>query len=215
MLSVIFIKEVMDMSTQSDFLDAMEILIKERAKPGTLIYTGKVSSVNDVSCEVLVNGQVKQMPWFGNVKPVVNNTYKIYVPQGEFSSAYLLNVESLINNVVDEGQTEVENNFTWKWRKWKDGTVECWGQSLSSGDINTAWGSLYIGCNSNASLSYPTGIFDSVPSEIVTACVEGQSDAIILATIEQNTDTKAGRYMAVRPESLSNVTVVYNYYVHS
>lgn len=210
MLSVIFIKEVMDMSTQSDFLDAMEILIKERAKPGTLIYTGKVNSVNDVSCEVLVNGQVKQMPWFGNVKPVVNNTYKIYVPQGEFSSAYLLNVESLVNNIVEEGQTG-----SWKWRKWKNGTAECWGQFLSSGSINTGWGSLYHGCPSNASLSYPTGIFDEVPSEIVTAYIEGQSDAIILATVEQNTKTQAGRYMAVRPESLSNVTVVYNYYVHS
>lgn len=210
MLSVIFIKEVMDMSTQSDFLDAMEILIKERAKPGTLIYTGKVETVDGVFCTVLVNGQVKQMPWFGNVSPKVDNTYKVYVPQGEFSSAYLLNVESLVNNIVEEGQTE----DGWTWRKWKNGEAECWKTEIVTGSIDQAWGSLYIGCYSRASLSYPAGVFDKTPVEIVSLSVEGE-DAVILTTMEKNTTYQAGRYAAVRAETLAPATVIYNYYAHT
>jgi hypothetical protein len=150
-----------DMSVQSDFLDAMEIMIREKGSNSTKIYSGKVESVNGKNCNVLVNGQTKQMMWLGNAAPSVNSVYKVYVPQGEFSLAYIETIETLADRVIEYGETD-----GWSWRKWASGASEC---SIRQGCYNvtatTAIGALYVSSSYYGGVAYPSGLFTETPKQ--------------------------------------------------
>ena len=69
--------------------------------------------------------------------------------------------------VIEEGTSDI-----WSYRKWSDGTAECWGRSSISG-ISTisARGTYYY--NSQVTVNYPSGFFSSkpVPSIILSPSV--------------------------------------------
>lgn len=49
----------------------------------------------------------------------------------------------------------------WTWRKWSDGTSECWGSYSANFWINSAYGSVYM--SSSVSLNFPSSLFISPP----------------------------------------------------
>ena len=56
-------------------------------------------------------------------------------------------------SIVESGTSGI-----WKYRKWSDGTAECWGKSTNSTGATQR----------NYKISYPTGLFISEP--VVSAC---------------------------------------------
>jgi len=50
-----------------------------------------------------------------------------------------------LNIVIDNSIIETGSNANGYYRKWADGTLECWGtKDLGTFDSNTPWGSLYV-----------------------------------------------------------------------
>ena len=65
-------------------------------------------------------------------------------------------------SIVESGTSGI-----WKYRKWSDGTAECWGTSATiSPNFNSNYGNgFYAPAQTNQ--NYPTGLFVDVPRIIV------------------------------------------------
>lgn len=59
--------------------------------------------------------------------------------------------------IIDSGTDGI-----WTYRKWSDGTSECWGEFTGSYTGSTAWGSSYWMSPYNQ-LSFPSGLFIAKP----------------------------------------------------
>lgn len=60
--------------------------------------------------------------------------------------------------VVESGTSGI-----WTYRKWSDGTAECWGE-VSKTTTFSAWASpIYFGTTYTGRLAYPEGLFISAP----------------------------------------------------
>ena len=64
--------------------------------------------------------------------------------------------------VVESGTSGI-----WTYRKWSDGTAECWGSNTTTQSF-AAWGNIYSS-DITPSLSYPSGLFTSVPAVFATS----------------------------------------------
>lgn len=65
--------------------------------------------------------------------------------------------------VVESGTTDI-----WTYRKWSDGTAECWGiKGVANVAISTAYGYAYYSGEINT--SFPSGLFTTTPSVNVTS----------------------------------------------
>lgn len=49
----------------------------------------------------------------------------------------------------------------WKYRKWSDGTAECWGKRTGTMGAFTAWGSIFS--QNIDAVNYPSGLFIEAP----------------------------------------------------
>lgn len=65
---------------------------------------------------------------------------------------------SAVAEVVESG-----TSGDWHYRKWSDGTAECWGTHEWNITGWTSWGSTYYSTSSSA-ISYPSGLFNATPS---------------------------------------------------
>ena len=64
--------------------------------------------------------------------------------------------------VVEQGTSGI-----WTYRKWSNGTAECWGTTAyRSVSTSSAFGSVYYG--SAQTVTYPSGLFSTSPSAIIT-----------------------------------------------
>ncbi len=80
--------------------------------------------------------------------------------------------------VPDDYVTEIGESGVWKYRKWKNGTVECWCESLElQKAITAASGSLYVATDS---LSLPSGFFSEIDSVLVGVAA---SSAVCFASV--------------------------------
>lgn len=62
--------------------------------------------------------------------------------------------------VVEQGTSGI-----WTYRKWSDGTAECWGKKTVTATITSAWGSLFSGgAAGSVQENYPTNLFISPPT---------------------------------------------------
>lgn len=107
-----------------------------------------------------------------------------------------------------EGETGI-----WRWRKYSDGTAECWGRAKNtSKDISTEFGGLYYGnCDE---VTFP---FSFYTAPVVTATVESGSALILMSW--QGTDgngtttaTKPASFRVVRPTSSTGVSFTIAYH---
>lgn len=92
----------------------------------------------------------------------------------------------------------------WTWRKYPDGTAECWGQTTWAISGWTAWGSLYYH-NNIPQIAYPSGLFISGPIEIARASATGL-DTMMYTRSGNTSATQTRAYGLLRPTTGSNTT---------
>lgn len=115
---------------------------------------------------------------------------------------------ALKNYIVAEG-----TSGGWIYRKWKDGTAECWrSDKRTDVAITNPWGTLYDSGDENTfgSISYPFR-FIGQPLEIASAF--GTGGALMLAAGHRSSETTSGTYWVVRPNSFTISEVMTSYYV--
>lgn len=144
-----------------------------------------------------------------------------YVEQEEFDNLVdevdiaKEDIEELKENVPISYIIETGTSGIWTYRKWSDGTAECWGTAeLKNQTFTNTWGSLYECSNSFPSVDYPLE-FSNIPVETVN--VASSAPAVFIytgANDGRNTATKCGRYLAVRASQYATPSDVWcNYYV--
>ena len=106
--------------------------------------------------------------------------------------------------------------YSWTYRKWTDGTLECWCSVPISTTVNTAWGNMYVAAVSNiykTDLSYPVQPVGT-PVVIVTLGAGGTKGMLIADNSYAADNVSTGRYNIASPVSItSNATFRLNYYV--
>lgn len=69
--------------------------------------------------------------------------------------------------VIEEGSSTL-GNFHWIYRKWSNGTAECWGCGPTiTANCSTGYGYGYY-ASAQTNQNFPTGLFKDVPRIIVT-----------------------------------------------
>ena len=106
--------------------------------------------------------------------------------------------------IVEEGTSGI-----WTYRKWSDGTAECWGKITKSGhNINRQWGSWYVSASGTANefyASYPSGLFVDVPTEL--AMLNGAFSALpLVAGTTAPSKNNTTHYVCARGTSVNNTT---------
>lgn len=97
----------------------------------------------------------------------------------------------------------------WSWRKWSDGTAECWGNLTGSVSSWTQWGSLYYSTRI-ANKAFPTNLFNAVPT--VSATIQGASQDVFLCTNGSADATQTSGFYLMRPASSTNATYTLGLY---
>lgn len=107
--------------------------------------------------------------------------------------------------VIEEGTDGI-----WTYRKWSDGTAECWGSDTTTGTF-TAWGNGFS--HDIPPRAFPTGLFTEAPITIAM-CLVGGVGAI--SSISANTGNKDStpQVITFRPTSAgsSTQTFITKYY---
>lgn len=113
-------------------------------------------------------------------------------------------IECLKNmvHIVESGTDGI-----WNYRKWSDGTAECWGRiDYNMGTFNTQSGSLYIADNLCGSLNYPSYLFIEAPVEVASAIAGNY--AIWLAPWDgAGTKDHTAQYKAIRTSSTNSTSL--------
>ena len=72
-------------------------------------------------------------------------------------------------HIVDSGESGI-----WTYRKWSDGTAECWGRGAFNSSL-VSWGYVYS-TGGYGEFAYPSGLFESVPSCHITPLQSAAGD---------------------------------------
>lgn len=104
--------------------------------------------------------------------------------------------------IVEQGISGI-----WTYKKWSDGTAECWGIYQGTVSSWATWGSLYYGEPYTAFYTnYPTGLFISAP--VVTAQpVDSPVDIWLAKAGGNGTKDHFPSYFPMRASSSSGVTI--------
>ena len=79
----------------------------------------------------------------------------------------MIDLRKLLAKILDHPMIiESGTDSDWYWRKWSDGTAECWGSFHGDTAISAAWGNYYEGLLGN--YTYPTNLFYAQPCVITT-----------------------------------------------
>lgn len=78
------------MDLTNELLDAIEIIVRQVVEENTAkIYTGVCKSVYTGSCKMTINGKDNTVKSYGGT-PVVGETYRVFVPSGNMSMAFII-----------------------------------------------------------------------------------------------------------------------------
>ena len=111
--------------------------------------------------------------------------------------------------------TESGTSGIWTYRKWSDGTAECWGKKDFSVNITSAWGNMYTsGAISGSNISFPSNLFIETP--VVNASLLVRSAGGILmapggAGSNIASKSQTGVYEIARGTSLTGGAYTINY----
>lgn len=97
-------------------------------------------------------GQVDTAMSDTSTLPVQNKAIKSYV-----DDAVADKLDNTIPYVIESG-----TSGNWKYRKWSDGTAECWGTHSWTITSWRGWGSTYYS-TAGGGFAYPSGLFNSTP----------------------------------------------------
>lgn len=67
--------------------------------------------------------------------------------------------------VIEEGTSGI-----WKYRKWSNGTAECWGIQTIHPKFSGAYGAVYLNAAGTISFTFPAGLFTEAP--VVSSLVD-------------------------------------------
>lgn len=125
-----------------------------------------------------------------------------------------------INPVIEQGTKDVatvksdqsfDKNVTWYYRKWADGSAECWCKRNVDVKVTTTWGSLFYGVTTT--INYP---FQFIENPICHITCEYGTDAVSLFIASSGTGTNvyATPIMLCRATSNANVNCNILYHAH-
>ena len=99
------------MDLTNELLDAIEIIVRQVVEENTAkIYTGVCKSVYTGSCKMTINGKDNTVKSYGGT-PVVGETYRVFVPSGNMSMAFII-VPGAGSSSSDTPATTSYNNLT-------------------------------------------------------------------------------------------------------
>lgn len=111
--------------------------------------------------------------------------------------------------VIDQGGTGASN--TWNYRKWSDGTLECWARMyINSMNISSTAGQLKYATVSITDANYPIA-FTTYPTVQITGQVTN-GNGWVVGNNSNYSQTTVGGLFAYAPTSQSNVGVTVNIY---
>lgn len=111
--------------------------------------------------------------------------------------------------IVAESVTGAHN--TWNYRKWSDGTLECWARFyIDSMNISTTSGQLKYGNVSISNRTYPVA-FVIYPTVTVSGNVSGGNGWVVMNNTDYS-ETRLGTMVAYSSASRTGVGVTVNVY---
>ena len=121
-------------------------------------------------------------------------------------SATLSEALGITNSLTSTGEGSIhikESGVSgdWHWRKWSDGTAECWGTHSWSISSWTGWGSTYYTTYSG-NISYPAGLFNAAPT--VTADGHASTGDCWLASRSGGTAVQTPSFFLMRASNGTN-----------
>ena len=78
------------MDIANEILDAIEIIVDKKIRENTTqIYPGVCKSVSGNSCVMSINGRDNTVQFYGSM-PTVGTIYRVFVPNGNMSTAFII-----------------------------------------------------------------------------------------------------------------------------
>lgn len=73
----------------------------------------------------------------------------------------MANLDQIMDYIADNTIVDQGTSGDWEYRKWSDGTAECWGQITGSSGAPSALGGFYGKALTN--ISFPSSLFTNTP----------------------------------------------------
>ena len=108
--------------------------------------------------------------------------------------------------LISESGTFTSGSNTFYYRKWNDGTSECWGNISGSVDISSSanFGNLYSSEEiSDSNITFPEGLFIDRPDVIAQLESRG-AVGFIVSSLTSASATQSGSYQIVQPSNSSS-----------
>ena len=107
--------------------------------------------------------------------------------------------------VIEEGTSGI-----WTYRKWSDGTAECWGYTASVNYAMTkTYGNLYYADLNR--IDFPTGLFSSAPVVTGVRNSEGGGTGLVALVLNRTTKDSCGGYS----QSASSLTTAVSFSIYA
>lgn len=124
-------------------------------------------------------------PVYVNSQMSTATTYT-YIERGYFKAIRLCSIDGESNDIVETGTSGI-----WTYRKWSDGTAECWGEIPSTAYAIT--GTWTNGRYASSGIDWPSGLFINTP---VASLNKNSSGAgLIWISISSNTSSHVNFYV--------------------
>lgn len=236
-------KDGFECSFDADFnknvnIDGTATIVGNTTMSGTLTTNGIINPKNGINMGGL-NGQTSELVIRFSNPTTSANPHNSYFYGGNPSSATAIGCYDGKNNRAVWGYNDVDNIFTigastiylngtkladfvveqgtsgiWTYRKWNSGVAECWGIYTMTSACTAVWGSLYYSNALAPRINYPF-TFKSRPQE--TVFCRGDSVSAWAypegGGIGMNTTTQTGQYGFLRPTTMTEAQVRYEYTV--
>ena len=124
----------------------------------------------------------------------------------------MLNVKKLFTKILGHVIFEEGTDGIWTYRKYADGTAECWG-SVDTQTAFAAWTApIYYGSTYSANQTYPTNLFIEKPVLNVSMSMYGADVWHCSISSSLPTMSNTGRYSPLRVGSGSTGTFTTQFY---
>ena len=107
-------------------------------------------------------------------------------------------LDNIMSHIADWAIVESGTSGNWHYRKWSDGTAECWMNKKATLTV-TSWGSLYY-VRMDAD-SYPTGLF----TEVITVVAQFASSIDIVASARNQGDGRGETLSTTTPPAILGI----------
>lgn len=193
-----------------NYISTTSVLLGPRTQPTSLNLTGRAGLFQHFHPAVNVTGGTGKNGHYLHMQSTTSNYYasQLYIPIDMTAAPAWRTNPNGTWTAWDYFFTNSNPPYTsgtdgiWTWRKWWDGTAECWGNITDTITGWTAWGSMYYSAP-YMKASYPTGLFVAAPVEVAQAVNSG-ADGWLATKSGTGSATETRQYFIVRPVTGSN-----------